>query len=635
MKTTTLLIALVLLGAGPAAAAEGRQALDADLAAGYRAVSQQDSARSAEYEFLKSSGAGSLVLEWDPLPNRFVFETWYLNEKDYYSGLDYSYRDVVVFNFLSRRLYHNLDHYSFGADDTTTASPSFTDRNPDDAYGTETTITSAYLRFKTPDFPLHLYANARLIERHGSVQQRFLDAFSGGFNKVSATRGTDGETEEATVGVNSHLGPVEIDYAHMQRNFKETSDRVLTDSFPTGGDYLHNLSPETEASSDTVKIHTSHTGRVSAAATYSAGEKENKDSGVKTDFTNAAGDMTLVPHRDLTISLRYRYYDIDPDSPATVTTTVPSGVATYSVRDALAYRKDTAAAVVRYRVTQRLAVRAEFGWESLTRQDWPETGGATLPPPPTGAPAYWNLDHRVSKGTARLAVNYRLANRLSFRADASHQSVDRPETSDDTTYPDSTDAARASFTWTPFKWLNVLASGGATIEKTDKLNAPLAGEKKVERDRALGSFTFLLGKRTSLTAGYSFFRNRIDTALAYRGPAGGVTAEAEVPYADVAHMAMFSAAVAMTENAAFTAEASRSYSRGDFRSAETVAGTDGIAALSRLSVIESVYGAGLDVEHTKTLGTSLRYQFRQYDDRINDSGDGATQVAFATVRMKW
>ena len=112
---------------------------------------------AGEYEYQHSSPAGSAVIEYDPLPHRILFETYVQNEKDYFAEFDYSYKDIIMLNMMSRSLFHNLDHYSLGQDDPSTSTPYFTDMNPGDLYGTSNAMNRVQVRFKTPDFPFHIY----------------------------------------------------------------------------------------------------------------------------------------------------------------------------------------------------------------------------------------------------------------------------------------------------------------------------------------------------------------------------------------------------------------------------------------------------------------------------------------------
>lgn len=643
MKTTLfILIACMLLVAPPASAQEQKPGqgayvletpFDGDVGAGYRDVNQKGSPMAGEYEYLKSSLAADAVIEYDPLPNRILFELFMNNTKDYHGEFDYSYGDIVMFNGLARKLYRNMRHLSLGEDDPATASPSFTDYDPEDEYYAQVGSTSGRIRLKTPDFPLHVYLEAKNQEEHNKMQVRFLESFSGGMNKASRTRDVDYETNEVKATVNSHLGPVEVEYIRAQKTFEEAYDKVMTDTVPgTTSTYVHHLVPEIESSSDTFKVHTSHTGRVAASATYSSGEKENKDSGAQAAFVNAAGDLTLIPWRDLTVSVKYRHYEVDPDSPATITApTFGGATATYDVRQSIASTRDQVSGMVRFRVTDRLVMRAEYAWENLLRDVWP--GYDTLP---SGDPAYWTLDQRVTKSTGRLGATYRLTNRLMLRGDVSRQTADHPEGSVDNTYPDTSDAARATVSWMPASWFNVLVSGGTVREQIDQLGAPFSGSRSTEGNRALGSFTFLVGKKTSITPSYAFFQNKVSSAVAVQdATTGAMTAETDVPYADVTHLGAIAVAYALNEVVTLSAEAGRAYSRGQFRVSQTVPGTTEIAELSDLKTVDTTATAEVRVQLTKYLGGDLRYRFRKIDDILDETQDGTMQIVYAGMRLAW
>jgi hypothetical protein len=425
MKKNLFIIGFVMmLWASPALAQQatgqaGMENADGDVKVGYRWISLDGSARSGEYEYFQKSDALSAVIEWDRLPHRFMLEYHSLNEKDFFKSLDYSFSDVVVVNATSRRLFHNLDHFSFGLSggpfsdgEATPGTVSFLDRNPNDQYGTENNMNTFFLRLKTPDFPFHFYAEARSVEKEGLVQQRFLLGYFGDINKVSESREIDWRANEVRVGVNSHLGPAEVDYSHTEKRFEALGEKVLYDSYPAAAGraldtYPHNLVPDLESSSDTVKIHTSHTGRIVAAGTYTTGEKENRDSNARTDYWNGAGDLTITPVKNLAIFFKYRHYDLTAENPDTVTITglVPANTYTYNVRDSISSRKDIMSGTIRYRATDRLTVKGEYSVEKIERNVGP---AGNLPAPPTNAPADWEVAPETNKSTAKLSATYRL-----------------------------------------------------------------------------------------------------------------------------------------------------------------------------------------------------------------------------------
>jgi hypothetical protein len=641
MNKTLLLLISAALWASPGAAQELPHAtlpegaetpFEAHLHAGYRWMKITGRSHAGEYEYLHPSAAGSFFLEWDPLPHRLMMESYYLNRKDFFTDIDYAYHDLFMVNVKSRGLFHNLDHYSFGPDPNTPPVLSFTDRNPGDRYGVATMMNRAFVRFKTPDFPFHIYADTVRQDKEGTVQQRFLLGYFGALEKVSTSRTIDWQTCEVTVGANSHLGLVEVDYSHAEKKFEASGDKILYDAYPNAPSsrpadtYPHNLVPDLKSSSDTVKVHTSHTGRITAAATYSQGDKKNEDSGARSEYWNAAGDLTFVPARDLAVFFKYRHYDLDVRNPDTITLTgTTSGtINAYSnVRDSISSQKDVMTSAVRYRLTDRLTLRGEYAFESVQRD----------------IDSNWDVAHRTTKNKGRLAASYRVLNRLTLRGDVSYQDVDHPAYNGD---PDAAGEAKVSMTWLPVRTVTVLLSyGGAREHRADMewdgtAGLVIGGQRKTARDQALGSVTMMIDDRSSVTATYAYFHNNVDYTVPYHDGSGNVVLDPGlVPYDDAAHTGSIAFTRALSDQVTAEAEASRTWSRGSFRPSGSVPGSDGIAGFSDLKVVENVFSAGIEMQHSKAVGTALRYQYREYNDQVNSANDGTLHAALATVSVKW
>jgi len=631
MKKIIYLIALLVLLAPPLwaqdqAPAAGQYQLgtpfEGDVAFGYRWNMTRGNPMAGEYEYQHSSGAGSAVIEYDPLPNRFLFETYVYNNKDYFGELDYSYKDILMLNLTSRSLFHNLDHYTIGQ--SVPGGMTVTDFDPQAQYGASTAMNRGQVRFKAPDFPFHIYLEARNQERHGTIQQRFMNSFTAG-DKMSRSRNVDWETEEAKATINSHLSWVEVEFSHAAKKFQDTGDKVMTD---TGGakTYAHNLVPTLESATDTLKVHTSHTGRFSGALTLSKVDRKNNDSGAKSDLTNGALDFSWIPTKDVTVAVKYRHYAVDAENPDTVSALITMTTAT-NVRKAIDYQKDILSGLVRWRATKDLIMRFELGYENLSRD--------LSKGDPAGG---WSLDDKVTRTTVRLGANYRLTNRILLRGDISHMSAAVPADSKDMTYPETSDQGRLALTWTPKPWFNMLLSGATVREARSDLSSPFADEWTSERNRVLGSFTFLVGKSTAITPSYSFFQNKWTGPVAYQYNNGITTdtiAETGVPYADTAHVAALALSYTMSDALVCTADVGKSWSRGNWQSSGAVPGSDGIADLSSLHLVETVAGADLAVRVTKNLGYDLRYHIRRKDDKLDDTQDGTNQIALATLTFKW
>jgi Putative outer membrane beta-barrel porin, MtrB/PioB len=648
MKKTILIIAFLMLWASLAVAQQaagtntaetqvtgGLESFEGKFSLGYRSINQSGNTIAGEYEYLKSSAIGALDLEWDPLPHRFVLESYYLNNKDYFAEADYAFKDIVVINGYTRGLFHNLNHYILGPDDPTTPSPSFTDRDPGALYSVENQLRRAFIRFKTPDFPFHLYADVWTIDREGTIQQRFLRGFSGGLDIVSQSRNIDWNTQEIRVGANSHLGPIEVDYSHMEKKFEALTDKVLFDTtaIPGSSPVPHNLTPNLESSSDTVKIHTTYSGRMVAAGTYTSGDKKNEDSGAKVQYWNAGGDLTYLPITSVMFVFKYRHYDLDVTNPNTVISVTPTALVTVNVRDSIASSRDVLSGTLRYRATDRLTLKGEYVADTTDRTRG--TLGANLPAPPSNAPAFWNVPENTTKGTAKIGLAYRVMNKLNFRADYSYMNVDNPAYDTD---PNKSQSARASLTWLPTTWINTLLSYSTVHEKRDELDAPLAGgSRDATRDQGLASATFVIGSRSSITASYAYFRNKVDQTVTFQDGVGAFSLESGVPYADIAHVGSLALTYAPIDRMNLTASASRSYSRGNFTLAGTgsVTNVGGIPELSSIKVVDDVYAAGIEMQLSRNVSSEIQYQYRNYDDQLDNSQDGKVHTLLATLSMKW
>jgi hypothetical protein len=161
------------------------------------------------------------------------------------------------------------------------------------------------------------------------------------------------------------------------------------------------------------------------------------------------------------------------------------------------------------------------------------------------------------------------------------------------------------------------------------------GSMTSDRDQALGSLTFLVGNRSSVTASYLYFRNKKSQTLTFIDGTGAFLLEDGVPYGDKAQAFSLSASVAPVEGVMLTADASRCYTQGNFRLNGNVPNTGEIDVLSDMKVVEDIYGASVAVQHSKHLSSELRFQQRQYDDQIDNTQDGKVSTIMATVSMKW
>ena len=213
------------------------------LTGGFRFIEIDGSERAAEYEYPDNSLIFLGEYRALPFPHRFHIEVDFFNKKDYFGDLSYAYKDIVLTRWISRSIFHNLENIRLiDAGPSERFTVDVTD--PFEKYDLTTMMNTVFVRFKLPDYPLHLYADGDFINKDGKKQQRFLGG-SGYFNDLKRTtqkRDVDWNTRNLKVGFNTHAGPVEFDISHSEKRFDSGGDRVLYD-FYRGGDGRQGYTP--------------------------------------------------------------------------------------------------------------------------------------------------------------------------------------------------------------------------------------------------------------------------------------------------------------------------------------------------------------------------------------------------------
>ncbi len=286
-------------------------------------ATRQPTNKAGEYYALDDSISGGFLYKDAHMPSRLHLEADFYNEDDWYGDFRYSYKDYLQIRFLPRRLYHRLDNIRlyafppFGATIDINANDLLTDD-----YGLTVDIDRAKIRFKTPNFPMHIFGDAEYILKKGKKQQRFLGGHTYHYvdTRASEAREVDQEKREYTAGINSHLGPVEVEYTWTNRQFESDvhPDKYSYErgSFnaPFLADEFHNLTPELEANIHNIKAHTSHTGRIFASATATLLKKENNDTNAEAENTMYYGELFWLPATYVSVSTKFRHQKNESDT---------------------------------------------------------------------------------------------------------------------------------------------------------------------------------------------------------------------------------------------------------------------------------------------------------------------------------
>ncbi|TAN38056.1 MAG: hypothetical protein EPN25_14505 [Nitrospirae bacterium] len=615
---------------------------ETSLSAGYRYTSLRGSAGAAEYEYLKNSVTFGAEHRFFSFPHRVHLDFELNNIKDYFGDINYAYEDTVVFRGVFRGLFHNLDQRTLVDLNPATASPGVDNsRDAGVNYGIKRTMSNVFLRFKTRDFPLHVYIDGSHTTREGSQQQRFLLG-SGSNNSIirtSQARDVDWKTQNIVLGLNSHLGPVEVDLSHAEKRLDVGGTNVFFDTYSAvtaaparaAGEYPHNLIPELKGSTNTLKLHTSYTGSLVASATFSQQDRENQSSGTKSKYFIGAGELIWTATPRLVMVLKYRHKDIDIENPETVTITDrlnPSNTYTYPVEPSVTSVSDTITGIVRYRPVTGVAFKAEYSHDDIKRNH-----ADTI-----------KVAESTQKNTASLSSDIRLIRGVQLTAKYIHQQNDDPAYN---VYPDRSDEGRISLSWSPLPFVSAHVNYSQIKEKRSNLhfletNGTITGgdHRDVSRDRLLGVLTVGLLRNLTVTGSYSYMHSKIQQDIEYHNATGAPFIDPLVPYKDRVHSYSLDAAYSPSTAIIVTGGISHTISNGGFYpNSSVLLQPVSVASFSELKIRETVVTAGGEYHLKKGFSVGVKYRYSEVQDVLanifDDVTNGKAHIALLTISKKW
>lgn len=592
---------------------------------GYNLINVNGSEKVTEFEYLHNSIVLGAELRIFSFPHRLHIDIDFKNKNDFFGEFRYAYKDIVYFRGINKTLFHNLENIRL-------RGSNIQQNDISERYGIKTGINNFLLRFKTPDFPAHLYIEGGLIDKKGNIQQRFLGG-SGWWNGVreSEKRDVDLQTRNIVIGTNSHLGPIEIDISHAEKRFDVSRDRVLQYDYSgsfvrPAGTFPHNLIPELKGSTTTLKAHTSYTGGLVASVTLSKTDRENTTSGAKADYFMGHGEIQWIPMHRIAIFLKYRHKEADIDNPRVIPINYlgyTSYTSPISVKPSISSITDTISGTVRYRPFNRLTLRADFSYDDMRRKNADE----------------WHLPDSTQKQTFSLSADTRILRNLNLKARYTHREINNPAYNNE---PDVSDEGRLAVSWIPIPEINALFSYSIIKEKRDKIYFEdiRAENRDVRKNMFLGSITFLLRNNLSATASYSFISNKTEQDIVYQQTRTSYLTDRSVPYKDSVNNYALDLNYMPSDSINLNAGVSHTTGKGGFHpSLSDLLSPVSIATFSDLKIRETVFrgNAEYSFKNGFTLSAGYKYaEFKDSMDNIYDSiKDGTAHTLLFTITKRW
>ncbi|MCK4838734.1 MAG: hypothetical protein KAS94_08000, partial [Desulfobulbaceae bacterium] len=323
----------------------------------------------------------------------------------------------------------------------------------------------------------------------------------------------DQESQEFAIGSNIHLGRVEIDISHKNRKFEsaltDPTYSYAVDSIGTTIDSLHNVTPELKATTNSLKIHTSHSGRIFASVTLSEINKENDYSGAEAKNTLSYGEFFWLPASYLAFTTKLRHQKNEASAPATVTgTNWLGGTTTYIVTPGVESTTDTATLGLRFSLIPKTNLNFKYT-KKITEVEEQSSLDWSTPP-------------KTTKDEYELAISNWVIPKVRATAKLNHIRVaSELDTTSINNEPDQTNQFNLGVTWSVSP--KIVAYGSAFVARDDTESNQMSGAitnantAEALRQQHLISFAFLVNDKLTLSPSYTYIADEQGRDIVWDG----------------------------------------------------------------------------------------------------------------------
>lgn len=623
--------------------------------------------RALEYGWLESSRSGGLFYRRMEKDSNLELEGFYLNENDYHGDLLMDYRGDYRLHLRTESMYHNLDRellfsppFQSGRNDARTPATYSAVQDPAADYGVNVVQDRADFRYRLHNFPLHVNLGYWRYLKEGKIQQRFADAsFEGATNTVYARpRSVDEQIQEGRIGLDTHLGAVDLVYDFKVRYFE---DRLPTpvDTFAArvdvhgnpdylGGARQHNENPDSSFFSHTVKLHTSLAGGLVGSGSYSVEQRENLSDlsdttgarHMKVYLQNAAGDLIYTPCRKYSFALKYRRQELDHGNRGPLL----NGSYVDPVQEVKfppESTRDLVTGTVSYRPRTDLSLVAEYRGDFLRR-----SSVSALPSPTT-----WALPEDTTTHTSSFALYYRPVKGLRSSAHYSYAHTDHPSYG---TAFQSRHEAKLHVTYTLNNRWGLTSHAVFRHDDNDEVRrflvnypfdplsysaVPLTSRRGDSENANVGAWWVPVPKLT-LGANYSFLHYKVKEPVLFTGVFTGSQADSQ--FYSRSHVYGVNATYSAGEKSELSLAAQQVRSTAAFSPTDATftlipGSTAGVKQLNEQETVISSLSARGEYRFTSALSTSVEYTFRDYDENKSAyrSFNGTVHAIVASLAAKW
>jgi hypothetical protein len=294
-----------------------------NLELGFRYLEIEGAGRVREYGASKSFPVLDLHGSYYTLTQRMHAELRIDSPSDFDADVAYRFKNLFAFRGMVNGLRRNLDRFSLvdlGADQRFT----ITDQTRAAQPTSDTIAVQAEGRLFAPGYPAKLFVKAWVFKRKRDADMRMLggSGYFDALDRFDVSHRLETLQTRLDVGANAHVGPVELEYAHVFDAFTRSSHvpkLAFTAGTLAGTDQLVDMVPAVTGSRDTIKLHTAATGRLVLAVTGGRESRENRETGASGTIWSGTATLRATPAERFTLGARYDVRASDWHLPATIT----------------------------------------------------------------------------------------------------------------------------------------------------------------------------------------------------------------------------------------------------------------------------------------------------------------------------
>jgi hypothetical protein len=547
-----------------------------------------------------------------------------------------------------RAFTHAREHRAPVADSTSVAKIKGLDEDPGATYRDDLTQSNASVRYRIPNYPAHLRASGRIATHKGTQQM-------GAFTRNCTTstchvnvrsRELDQETQDYTLGLDAHVGPVDVAYTHAAQTYRDTAPDPIVFSGgvrdgPPAGFYPHDVNPDLRSFSDSLSMNTALANRVVLSLNYTGGEQENESGGVTTRTRTGGGQVSWRPAAKAFFLGRYQYDELRTAALSAHATDLRNENNALHAEEGFNHQhaldpestRHTGELTGTFTPLSKLDLSARLRYRSLSRYAILEKEGD----------AFVDESKHTTSTLAAVSGRYRPGQALAFDGSFGWEWTDGPVYAIETT---GVYRYGLGATWTPAPIFLLRASWQGYRGKNDDAEAlrqayaaeptvPADPERTISGDALMLTASFVPAPEFTLTASWGLTDNGVEQDMIFGSPDVPANSflSADTPWNCSTNLASLRARWAATKRLALTAEGLWIDSLEKY--SPTFPLGAGLEKYGTVDFTKLMGSLAAELRLSDMVGLTLSGFWARYEDHADSAGDGTVEGAYASVDVRW